>query len=76
MYKRQDVVPRQVIELSRDYIAPATDSRGKASERELLARELRRDMSAAVLRRIAVATRSSATPSDEDFTPTPVPPRN
>ena len=72
----KDVVPRQVIELSRDYIAPATDSRGKASERELLARELRRDMSAAVLRRIAVATRSSVTPSDEDFTPTPVPPRN
>lgn len=72
----KDVVPRQVIELSRDYIAPATDSRGKASERELLARELRRDMSAAVLRRIAVATRSSATPSDEDFTPKPVPPRN
>ena len=41
-----------------------------------VARELRRDMSAAVLRRIAVATRSSVAPSDEDFTPTPVPPRN
>ena len=53
----KDVVPQQVIELSRDYIAPASDSRGKASERELLARELRRDMSAAILRRIDAASR-------------------
>ena len=53
----RDVVPQQVIELSRDYTAPAADSRGKASERELLARELRRDMSAAILRRIDAATR-------------------
>ena len=53
----KDVVPQQVIELSRDYIAPAADSRGKASERELLSRELRRDMSAAILRRIDAASR-------------------
>ena len=43
--------------MSRDYIAPAADSRGKASERELLSRELRRDMSAAILRRIDAASR-------------------
>ena len=53
----KDVVPQQVLELSRDYIAPAADSRGKASERALLARELRRDMSAAILRRIDAASR-------------------
>ncbi len=52
-----DVVPQQVIELSRDYVAPATDSRGKASERELLAKELRRDMAAAILRRIDASSR-------------------
>src|SRR3990167_1492315 len=36
------VVPQQAVELARDYLAPAVDSIGKASERELLARELRR----------------------------------
>ena len=53
----KDVVPQQVIELSRDYVAPATDSRGKASERELLSKELRRDMAAAILRRIDASSR-------------------
>ena len=53
----KDVVLQQVIELSRDYVAPATDSRGKASERELLAKELRRDMAAAILRRIDASSR-------------------
>ncbi len=60
VFRRADgseLVPQQVIELSRDYIAPASDSRGKASERELLARELRRDMSAAILRRSDAASR-------------------
>lgn len=49
------VVPQQAVELSRDYVAPANDSIGKASERELLAKELRRDMSQAILRRIGAA---------------------
>lgn len=53
----RDVVPQQSIELSRDYVAPPTDAIGTTSERELLARELRRDMSAAILRRIDAATR-------------------
>lgn len=55
--KGNDVLAPQVIELSRDYVAPAVDSRGKASERELLSRELRRDMTAAILRRIDAASR-------------------
>jgi LPS-assembly lipoprotein len=45
----------QAVELSRDYVAPPADSIGKASERELLARELRREMGQAILRRIGAA---------------------
>ena len=50
------VVPQQAVELSRDYLAPALDSIGKTSERELLVRELRRSMAAAILRRVDAAT--------------------
>jgi len=50
-----EVVPRQVVELSRDYVAPPSDSRGQASERELLGDELRREMTSAILRRIGAA---------------------
>lgn len=52
------LVPQQAIELSRDYIAAPTNAIGTEGEREVLVRELRREMSAAVLRRIdAVARR-------------------
>ncbi|MGY0504077.1 LPS-assembly lipoprotein LptE [Luteimonas sp. e5] len=54
----RDVVPRQVIELSRDYISSPSETVGTANERELLANEMRREMTAAILRRIHVATRS------------------
>lgn len=46
------LVPEQVIELSRDYISQPTDVTGTTTEREILADELRRDMSASILRRI------------------------
>ncbi|TCT26121.1 LPS-assembly lipoprotein [Thermomonas haemolytica] len=49
-------VPQQPVELSRDYLAPAVDSIGKASERELLVRELQRDMAASILRRVDAAS--------------------
>ena len=49
-------VPQQSVELSRDYLAPALDSIGKASERELLVRELQRDMAASILRRVDAAS--------------------
>lgn len=52
-----EVVPQQAVEISRDYIAPPADSIGTASEREILARELRREMTATVLRRIDSVTR-------------------
>lgn len=54
------LVPRQVVELSRDYVSPPTNSIGTDSEREILARELRREMSAAILRRIDAAARGVA----------------
>jgi LPS-assembly lipoprotein len=46
------VVPRQTIELARDFVANPVNSIGTEGEREILARELRREMAASVLRRI------------------------
>lgn len=51
------LVPRQVIELTRDYVSPPTNSIGTDSEREILARELRTEMAAAILRRLDAAAR-------------------
>lgn len=51
------MVPQQAVELSRDYIAPPNDSVGSGSERELLVGEMRREMSASILRRIDAALR-------------------
>ena len=48
----KEVVPQQAIELSRDYLSNPNQSLGTDSERELLVKELRREMSAAILRRI------------------------
>lgn len=53
-------VPQQAVELSRDYLAPVVDSIGKASEREMLVAELRRDMAAAILRRVDAASKPAA----------------
>ena len=55
------VVPQQAVELSRDYIAPPSDSIGRNSERELLVNEMRKDMNAAILRRIDAALRAPGT---------------
>ena len=53
----KDLVPQQAIELTRDYVAPAADAVGKASEHELLAKEMRREMAGAVMRRIDAVSR-------------------
>lgn len=54
-------VPRQTIELARDYVSNPTQSIGTEGEREILQGELRREMVAAVLRRLdAVARRTFA----------------
>ncbi len=46
------VVPEQAVELSRDYVSPPENASGTTTEREILADELRREMSASILRRI------------------------
>lgn len=51
------LVPRQTIELSRDYVSNPVNAIGTEGEREILQRELRREMAAAVLRRIDAVTR-------------------
>ncbi len=55
VFRRADgseLVPQQVVELSRDYVSPPESATGTATEREILADELRREMAAAILRRI------------------------
>jgi LPS-assembly lipoprotein len=51
------VIPKQSIELSREYSFDVNASAGSPAEQELIARELRRDMEAAILRRIEIALR-------------------
>lgn len=53
------LVPEQVIELSRDYVSLPENSTGSESEREMLSRELQREMAAAVLRRIDAVSRAA-----------------
>jgi LPS-assembly lipoprotein len=57
-----DLVPQQAIELSRDYISVPTRSIGTEGERETLAREMRRDMVASILRRIDAVSRMVQAP--------------
>ncbi len=52
------LVPQQVIELSRDYVSSPNNVTGTATEREVLADELRREMSASILRRVDGVIRS------------------
>ena len=47
-----DLVPQQVVELSRDYVSPPENTTGTVTEREILADELRREMAASILRRV------------------------
>lgn len=53
----KDIVPQQSVELSRDYLAQPTEAIGTDSETELLGKELRREMAAAILRRVDAALR-------------------
>jgi LPS-assembly lipoprotein len=56
------LVPRQAIELSRDYISAPTNSIGTEGERDILVKELRREMTASLLRRIDAVARSEGGP--------------
>ncbi|GAB3090836.1 LPS-assembly lipoprotein LptE [Lysobacter terrae] len=51
-------VPRQAVELSRDYISNPVNAIGTESERELLVIEMRREMSASILRRLDAVARA------------------
>lgn len=70
-----NVVPEQTVELARDYVSVPTRSTGTEGERELLAREMQKEMTASILRRIDAASRAPqpigmpvappSTPADE-----------
>ncbi|GAA4866810.1 hypothetical protein GCM10023332_18800 [Luteimonas vadosa] len=52
------LVPQQAIELSRDYISVPTASSGTEGEREILSRELQKEMTASILRRIGTVLKA------------------
>jgi Rare lipoprotein B len=56
----RELVPQQVVELSRDYVSPPQNATGTSTEREILADELRREMAASILRRIDSVVRAEA----------------
>lgn len=64
-----DLVPQQAIEMARDYISVPTRSAGTEGERELLAKELRRDMVASILRRIDAVSRMGPASSQPASSP-------
>lgn len=53
-----ELAPEQIIELSRDYVSLPGNNAGSESEREMLAREMQKEMAAAVLRRIDALSRA------------------
>ena len=66
------LVPRQTIELARDYVSNPVNSIGTEGEREILVRELRREMVASILRRIDAASKSGiAAPAGLSAPPVP-----
>ncbi len=64
------VVPEQSVELARDYISVPTRSEGTESEREILTREMQREMVASILRRIDAVVKAPQ-PASSDTTQTP-----
>ena len=66
----EEIVPEQVIELSRDYVSLPSNSTGSESEREMLSREMQREMAAAVLRRIDAVNRAR---EEQEPEPAPMP---
>ena len=51
-----ELVPRQTIELSRDYLSVPGQRSGSDSEREILVKEMTRDMVTSIIRRIDVVS--------------------
>jgi LPS-assembly lipoprotein len=54
------LVPRQAVELSREYVKNPVNAVGTESEREILVKELRRDMAASIVRRLGTVVRAVA----------------
>lgn len=74
------LVPRQVVELARNYVSTPTQGIGTDSEQEILAKEMRRDMVASVMRRIDAALQATAPagetpvrPAEDSVPPPPAP---
>lgn len=67
-----NVVPEQAVELARDYISVPTRSTGTEGERELLAREMQKEMTASILRRIDAASRAPKPIGEPVFPAEPV----
>lgn len=65
------LVPRQVVELARNYVTVPNNSIGTDSEQEILTKEMQRDMVASIMRRIDAALQ--ATGPGGDATPPPTP---
>lgn len=68
VFRRADgseLVPRQVVELSRDYLSPPQNVTGTTTEREIIADELRREMAASILRRVDGVIGHGATPAPD-----------
>lgn len=68
-----DLVPQQVQELSRDYIATPTVASGTEGEREILVTELRRTMAGSILRRIDAVSRMAQEHPEQLPAPPPSP---
>jgi LPS-assembly lipoprotein len=67
------LVPRQVVELARNYVTVPNNSIGTDSEQEILAKEMRRDMVSSIMRRIDAALQATE-PVDQGAAPAEVPP--
>ena len=61
----QPLVPRQVVELARNYVTVPSNSIGTDSEQEILAKEMQRDMVASIMRRIDAALQATGPVGDE-----------
>jgi len=68
------IVPRQTIELARDYVSNPVQAIGTEGEREILQGEMRREMVASVLRRLDAVARhatAAAAAAPAELTPPP-----
>ena len=63
------LVPRQVVEIGRNYVTVPNNSIGTDSEQEILAKEMQRDMVASIMRRIDAALQATGPVGDEAAPP-------